>query len=92
MINELHSHRERKHLALRNARLFRAYAVSLSGDLLCGPWISEICNGCVAAMLDFDKDTFEKKTVQNYKICNECVVKMCPPCHLRNFEKVMSLG
>ena len=89
---ELHSKNERKNQALRNARLFRAFAVSLSGDTLCKPSISAVCNQCVANLLDFDIDTFEKKEITNHKICIECVAKMCTQCHLKFFGKVMSLG
>ena len=60
-MNELHRQNERKSRALRTARLFRAFAVSLSGDSLCKPCISAICNQCVGALLDFDIDKRHRK-------------------------------
>ena len=83
---------ENRQLALRNDRLFRAYAVSMSRNILCGPCIDAICNSCVAAMLDFDKDTYEPIENQQHKIFNHCITQMFVDCHLKNFEKVMFSG
>ena len=83
------SENERKNLDLKNSRLFRAFAISVSRNTLCKPCISAICNQCVAVLLDFDIKTFERKVIANHKICMECVAKMCTHCHLRFYGKVM---